>query len=401
MREKATVSRALVPKDYLRGPVFAARKQTGGRVVQIGEKTYEIGGFSPLGTRQVCPALDMRHGRAAFTMLGFRRLEDGETIRFSINAFCHAYAASQGGRYARDVREIITDLMNCFIRVRNPDGSASSYRILERVKIDEKPIRRRPKNGGAQQTEFWMDEVRMSPEFYRLLCDLSQVAHIRVDVLNRIASPIAQAIYTYIPSRAVHHKARESAFEITLSTLLGQIGQSVPPTPSQRKQVFTQHEKTLAGSVMMQLDGAETLSHVLRVALEKTADGSDWKLLAWVDPLKAATLAGASARADERKPGALKKAWLASGRSEADFAERLRRIEPLTDYQRELLTAGRINADGSVAFFEMAKALLGAVRFESLLGEAKGVIAEAQDVENPTGLLIARIVEAVGVPVRK
>lgn len=400
MATEKPVSKALVPKDYLRGPVFAAKKQSGGRVVVIGERTYEIGGFSPLGTRQICPALDMRHGRAAFTMLRFRSLDDGDTIRFSINQFCHEYAASQGGRYARDVREILTDLMNCFIRVRMPDGSASSYRILERVKIDERPLRKKPKNPAAQQTEFWLDEVRMSPEFHQLLCDISQVAHIRVDVLNGLSSPIAQAIYTYIPSRAVHHRGRASAFEITLSTLLAQIGQKVPPTPSQRRQVFTQHEGTLAGSVLMQLNGAETLSHVLRVDLERTADGSDWKLLAWVDPLAAGTLASSSARGEERKPGALKKAWLASGRTETEFRERLKRIEPLTDYEHELLRAGQIAAEGSQSFFEMARALLGAVRFGSLLGEAKGVVMEGQNVENPTGLLIARIVEAVGAPVK-
>ena len=147
-KSKLPVSKVLVPKDYLRGPVFAARPQKGGRLVQIGERGYEIGGFSPLETEQVCPALDMRHGRACFTMLSFRSsLDGGDTIRFSINEFCHRYAASQGGRYARDVRRIITDLLNCYIRVHLPDGSDSTYRIIERVEITRKPPRRKPKTG--------------------------------------------------------------------------------------------------------------------------------------------------------------------------------------------------------------------------------------------------------------
>ena len=399
-KEKLVVAKALVPKDYLRGPVFAARPQKGGRMVQIGERVYEIGGFSPLDTEQVSPALDMRHGRACFTMLSFRSsLDGGDTISFSINEFCHRYAASQGGRYARDVRRIITDLLNCYIRVHHPDGSDSTYRIIERVEITRKPPRRKPKAGAVAQKEIWLDQVRMSPEFHSLLLNIAEIAHIRIDVLNALASPLAQAIYTYIPSRAVHHSSRERAFEITLSTLLPQIGQPVPPTKSQRKQVFTQHARTQAGSIISQLDGAETLSHVLRVELAATTDKKDYKLRVWVEPL-AGGLSSAGLRQIGREPGKVLAAWLRGGRPEVEFRERLKQTEPLNEYERGLLQSGQIAVPGNEPFLVMAKALLGEVRFHSLLGEAKGVIAEGQAIGNPTGLLFSRLIEAIGTPAK-
>ena len=247
------------------------------------------------------------------------------------------------------------------------------------------------------QKEIWLDEVKMSPEFHRLLLDISELAHLRIDVLNRIASPIAQAIYTYLPSRAVHHKSKADAFEITLSTLLKQIGQPVPPAKSQRAQVFMQHATTRAGSIMAQLNGLETLSYVLRVDLTETTDGADYKLLAWVEPRPLAALGQPKAPKEAgRPPRKLMAAWLASGGTDEGFRELMKRQADLTDYERELLTAGRIAVEGSETFFRMAKTLLGEARFDILLGEAKGVILEDQAVSNPTGLLIARLLEAIG-----
>lgn len=384
--------KALVPKDYLKGPIFAAQKQTGSRTVEVGGKQYIIGGISPLEDGRYCPALDMRHGRACFTMLSFRTsLDDGDTIRFSINEFCHRYAASQGGKYARAVRQILSDLLNCYFSVKNPDGSESCYRIIERVKVTKRAPRRRPKVAGVEpaQMEIWLDEIRMSPEFRALLNDVAQLGHIRIDVLNRIASPIAQALYTYLPSRAVHHKGRGNAWEISLSELLAQVGQPVPATKSERKRVFTQHAQTKAGSILKQLDGLETLAQIMRVELAETSDGTDWKLRAWVDEqVKAVTDGKAGA-------GKLLAAWVASGRTEAAYAEALKHMTGLSPYEQELLEAGRVQIAGNESFLAMVKALIGPDRFHGLLGEAKAVRVEEQSYDNPTGLLFSRLMQAV------
>ena len=135
------------PKDYFLGPVFAATKQTGRREVVIGDKHYLIGGFHPLRANFFPPALDVRHARAIFTLLSFRD-EDDEAgtrqIRFAFNEFCRRYASSSGGRYMRDIKNLLGEIVDSFIQITNITTKvAQSYRIIERVVIGEPAIKRR------------------------------------------------------------------------------------------------------------------------------------------------------------------------------------------------------------------------------------------------------------------
>src|SRR5271157_395958 len=111
-------SRVFAPKDYFLGPVFAATKQDGAREVTIGERRYQIGGFHPLRPELSPPALDVRHARAIFSLLSFRDpYEDTRLIRFSFNEFCRCYAHTNGGRYARAIKNILADLTDSYIRI--------------------------------------------------------------------------------------------------------------------------------------------------------------------------------------------------------------------------------------------------------------------------------------------
>ena len=49
------------------------------------------------------PALGVRHARAVFTLLSFRK-GGGAVIQLSFNECCRRYARSNGGRYARAIR---------------------------------------------------------------------------------------------------------------------------------------------------------------------------------------------------------------------------------------------------------------------------------------------------------
>ena len=113
----------------------------------------------------------------------------------------------------------------------------------------------------ASQPEFWLDRVTLNPDFFGLLQHIENLAGLRLDVLIGMTSDAAQSIYTYLPSRAVH-RSSANPFEITLTTLMEQIGLNVPPHKSKRHQIFTQRSP----SIVNQLNGAETLTGILRGA---------------------------------------------------------------------------------------------------------------------------------------
>jgi hypothetical protein len=215
--------------------------------------------------------------------------------------------------------------------------------------------------------------------------------NMKLEVFTSIRSPLAQAIYLYIPSRA-HHHSKEDPFEITLTRLLEQVSFPVPSFKSQRKQVFTQHEKE-GRSVLQQLNGIETLSGRFNVALAETSDGTDWKLLAWVEKaVRKPKLPGEGSK--------LVAAYLESGRPRELLDQALSNINPLTDYELELLTEAKVEFAKNRRFFEVAKALLREARFDGLLAEAKGDEKEGRKArKNSTARLIHRIMEAVGAPV--
>ena len=119
-------SEVRVPQDYMLSPIFAAARQSGPREVtvrvkvdgEIVERQYFMGGFHPLRPNNPPPALDVRHGRAIFTLLSFRKpYEDTRRVKFSFNEFCRRYAKTNGGRYARTIIEILADLTDSYIRV--------------------------------------------------------------------------------------------------------------------------------------------------------------------------------------------------------------------------------------------------------------------------------------------
>ena len=160
------------PRDYFLGPVFAASRQSGPREVTIGERRYQIGGTHPMRPDKRAPALDVRHARAIFALLSFRKPgEDGQLIRFSFNEFCRRYASSNGGKYARTIKPIVADLVDAFIRVTDLKTKVShQYRLLERIDIEERPPRRKDSRlATSHQEEMFFNGCTLSPEFFGLL----------------------------------------------------------------------------------------------------------------------------------------------------------------------------------------------------------------------------------------
>lgn len=394
-RAKKGIS-VLAPKDYFLGPVFAATRQTGPRQVTIGERRYEIGGIHPMRRHLCPPALDVRHARAIFSLLSFRNPyaeHPTRLIRFSLNELCRRYARSNGGRYSRDIQQILGDLLDAYIRVTDVNTQvAHTYRLIERVDFEERPIRRRDaKLASDFQTEMWLNGCELSPEFYGLLDRIAELQEMDLDVFTSIRSPLAQAIYLYIPSRAVHHD-EANPFMINLRRLLEQVSFRAPPQKQRRYQIFNQHAAQ-GRSVKQQLDGLPTLTGTFRVRLEETQDRTEWNLLAWVEksPRKLAIEAGDSK---------ITAAYLRSGRPRELLHQALADIQALNDYEMELLSLAKVELGKNRRFFEIAKALLKQPRFDGLLAEAKADEIEGRPArKNPTARLIHRIMEAIQTPV--
>lgn len=382
---KSEIPMPVVPRDYTRAPFFAATQQNGSREIVVGNRRYIIGGFHPLDPSYKVPALDIRHGRACFTLLSFRKLPFGnQLVRFSMNEFCKRYSGTNSGVYSRHIRKLLRDLTECYIKVIYPDNTSLSYRLIERVKVLQKPRRKPPaKEHADEEQEIWLEEVYLSEEFNSLFNELTELTQIRIDVLNRLTSPLSQTIYSFLPSRS-HHHTKEHPFEITLTNLLQQVSHPVPKHKSKRKQLFTQNRLP----IITQLDNKPTLTGILRVKLTETANKKDFKLCSWVEkPSQPEVTAGDSK---------LLEAWRKSGRSESEFRQRTTQLETLSAYERDLLEHGAIEVEGNERFLQIAKTLLGASRFGSLLGEAKNEIIERNPArKNPTARLFYRLVNAV------
>jgi len=388
--ENRRVNLVLAPKDYFLGPVFAAAPQFGPREVTIADRHYLIGGFHPMDDSIRPPALDVRHARAIFSLLSFRDpYDDTRLIRFSFNEFCRCYARTNGGRYARAIKKIVRDLMDSYIRVTDvKSGIAHEYRLIERIDIEKRPIRRRDSGlARSPQLEMWFHSCTLSPEFCGLLSRIAELQHLKLDVFNAIRSPLAQAIYLYIPSRAYHHTEADP-FEITLTNLLNQVSATVPKHKSRRKELFTKNNNPVIG----QLDGLETLNGRFRAKLAETTDGTDWKLQTWVEKI-------ARKKSADSKSTKLVAAYLKSGRPRELLEQALSNIPTLSEYELDLLAAARVELGKNRRFFEMAKAILREPRFVSLLAEAKGDELEGRAAKkNPTARLIHRIMEAIAAP---
>jgi len=386
-QELARAEYVAAPKDYFLGPVFAACPQSGPREIAIGDRKYQIGGFHPMDPDARPPALDVRHARAIFTLLSFRNREvDTPLIRFSFNEFCQRYANSNGGRYARAIGKIMADLMDAYIRVTDlKTGYAHEYRLIERIDIEKRPPRRRDsKLARSMQRELWFHGCTLSPEFYGILNRIAELQHLKFEVFRSIRSPLAQAVYLYIPSRA-HHHTEFNPFEINLRKLLEQVSLAIPEQKNRRRQLFTQN----AHPIIDQLDGLETLTGTFHVRLVETQDGTDWKLQAWEDR-------GDRKSARDPKNSKLMTAFLAAGNAQEELDRRLSLAQPLSDYEESLLVAATVNVEKDRRFFELAKALLGPSRFVTLAAEAKGDVLEGRKAtKNPTARLIWRIMETI------
>jgi hypothetical protein len=370
---------ALVPKDWLAAPVFKPGLQRKNAPFLVAENTWVMGADNAL-TDTPSADIDLSHVRIILAILSF--WVGGNPVQLSMSELARRCASSRGGRYFRDLRRKMDDLRNYWISIVDKNGGKRSFPLLKSVHVVTKPPRHHPEDDQGK-VEIWLDKVELAEPFAELLRDWTQIMHLNLNTLKELTSEIAQAIYLYLPSRAFHH-TEASPFEIRLALLLEQLGMPVPSAPSKRKELFTQHKR----SVLTQLDGAEILTGKLRVALTPTGDNADYKLLAWVEK-------GCSLAETEPSEGPLFQAWISSGRSGTDYEKRKNNRQPLTNYEEELLGKAGIELESTRSFFSIARSLLGEPRFHSLISEVKAEALEGRAPNNPTGALICRMIRSI------
>lgn len=345
--ERKTV---LVPRDFVVSPLFPAYGQPG-RSIVINDRKWEFGVPNPLKPDSgETVHLDIRHGAACFTLLSFRNLAaGGGIIPFSLNEFCRRLFGYNDGRAYRKARSVLGDLRDCWIRITEQDGSSRTFTIIESIEVLN---RVKGWRNYEKTMELWLDRIRLHPEFMKLLNDIDRIANIRIDVLNGISSPLAKSIYAFLPSRA-SFRTKQNPFQITLGTLLEQIGCRPPLFKSQRKRIFTQHERP----VISQLDGASMLSGTLHVKLEETEDGSDWKLLTWSEKITPPE-------------------WIG---------------QELDEYEIGKLKTCGIDVESSGNFLRKCRFVLGEALFKGICAEVAGKVSEGYKIDNPAGYLISKL----------
>jgi len=397
---------SLVPRDWLNGPVFSPKKQVAIREVAVNKNIWRMGIPNPL-TNEPSAQIDMTHVRVLLGVLSFWKGDNPMSMSIRELAKRASGSFGAGGAYFKLLRQKLGDLRDYWIGVELESGEKRMFPALSRIEITARNVRsKKPEKQQTLALDDWavvkkqqgkdtsgthvqLDNVALAPEFVELLMDWTQLMHVRLDVMRSLTSDLAQAIYLYIPSRAVHH-TKEDPWKIGLTALFEQLDLPIPPSKSVRKKILTQHKK----SVLRQLNDVPVLKGFLKVSLRLNKDKTDWLFLAWVET--------SDELPDLRtSDSALVDAWRRSGRPETELAKLLRTTLPdLPDDARDLAKIASVDVEKVERFLRICILLLGKNRLFRKLAELKVEVIEGRGPDNPTGTLIWRLLTEISQPVR-
>ena len=270
-----------------------------------------------------------------------------------------------GGQRIAALRDDLENLEGYWIRTHRPwltDGPHSVSEKLIQFKKNTSYKDGKPHSIENVSAE-WIESFAMNSNFLKVINQDGRA--VRLDVLNSFQSEMLQLWYLVIPALASHPNISASnPWERTLRNLFHVAGVSF-------KSWGAKDFRLARGGKLAveQLDGAATLNGRLRVKLALTSDRDDWKLQAWIEkPPKQ--------RVPYNPDGFLYTYWMAAGKTQQEFEERLRRIASLSSYDIELLEIARYpyRRAGDAMFLKQAKALLGEHRFTFALSRAKDSI---------------------------
>jgi len=381
-----------VPKAYVTSPIFSAKSTTESRTVYLANGTrYTIGG-NLLDTGKYAPALDVRHLRLLLVLLFFRQRDypPPSKITFSMNEACHHYASSQGGRYSREIMRLFEDLKNSCFEVQEAGArDFFIYPILKDFRVRGRYRRRKPKSDQMQK-ELHLEYAELHENFIPILME---TVHFDLSAFKKMSSPIAQAVYAFIPSRATY-RPKDNPFSITITTILKQIGAAIPQAKWARKKLFTQNKV----SILKQLNGAPTRTGFLRVIIEETSDKEDYKLLFWEERAPADLPIENQSTLNQKKAphvtSVFFQIWIDRGGTNEGYQRKTCNLPEITPYEQGLMQMAKIEFKGNERAFQVAKVLIGDASFEECLGYSKSYAIENKRVKKShTSLFIHKLKE--------
>lgn len=217
--------------------------------------------------------------------------------------------------------------------------------------------------------------VQLDPNFITFIDQIEKFISVRLDVKVKLPSPVAQAIYTYIPSRAIYSTSEKTPWKITLTALMKELRLPEEKYKSKRKEFFTQNKI----SIMQQLDGQPVRSgDLFRCKLEENTKKTDYYFCCWTQKNEKKT-----------QKSRLLQCWIDAGRDVKDFYRLIDNKKPLTRKTIEDLKIMGLDPVKDKAYFEAAKAIfayLGDPDFEGFIADIKCRYDEGS-VRDPKGLI--------------
>ena len=199
--------------------------------------------------------------------------------------------------------------------------------------------------------------IQLDPNFITFIDQIEKFISVRLDVKVKLPSPIAQAIYTYIPSRAIYSTEKEP-WRISLAILMRELRLPEEKYKSAREKIFTQNKT----SIMKQLDGVQLRSgDLFRCKLEEKKDKTDFYFCCWVQKIE-----------KKVKNSALLQCWKDAGRDVKVFYKLIDECKPLTRKTVEDLKDMELDPVKDKAYYEAAKAIfsyLGDPDFEGYIAD--------------------------------
>jgi hypothetical protein len=373
--------RAFVPRDWLTSPLFLAGEQPHGRTVEIRGATWTLGVPNPFQPQQPSSRINFNHVRLLIALLSLR-FPGQPTIPASIRQICSAYGSGYGQPQRRQIKAMINDLRNFWVRVTMDGGARSLEFSLIHSAALEKEV---TESQGEVKVREFLDDLRLHPHFMEILADVARVLHVRVDVVNSLPTDTARALYLFIPSRAVNYGSGDRAWTIRARTLLGQVGVEVPPNqPSVlRRRLSTSVEP---------LDGVPLLGPTLRSRIVYDRKDNP-QVLFWVE--RSSRQRSFADSVLERR-GVLVNLLTEAGWTDEQIRARLNRHAPLPDHLVTRLTRSGIDPVSNRVFLELACCILGEARFEYICSELFQSVIEGTLNGSASAILNHRLQAAIG-----
>lgn len=365
----------VLPQPYGKAPIFAPTVQEKTRIVNVEDSVWEIGVTDP-DSREVSSkflrGFDVRHAQVIFGLLNYYHRNgysyDAE-VDMSYNKLMDICGFSHG-KQDSIVKEILADLKYTTTAIRR-GNERTLFTVIGEIS----------KKQDLEKDRTHLKYIVFSRSFIDMLDQHHQFFSFYMAFWNKLPSKIAQAIYLYLPSRAIEKTSFQNAYKIKLENLMTQLGMPVPKYKSERRKVFSQHKSP----VITQLDGAPIHHNkVLRVELAETKDKTDYNLCAWTE------IAKDYVEPEFNTSSNLAVWWQESGGTLREFQERMRRKPFLNDYEAQNLKNAGINVKKDMTFLRMSKALLGQCIFSEITG-TMNMLEQTEQLNSPYRYLIGAV----------